>query len=104
MHTQKHTTYSISIHFVSGSTATSNYRLQHSHPALLVREAGGHEVEGLAWPAGSVGMRLQLQHIWDVCEHTQKDRQVGYLCSFISQFSRTVDISFILDILKLCFV
>lgn len=53
-------TYSIGIHLVFRSTATSHHRLQHSHPALLVREARSHEVEGLAWPAGSVGMRLQL--------------------------------------------
>lgn len=49
-------TYSVSVHFVSRSTATSHHRLQYGHPALLVRKAWGHEVEGLAWPAGGVGM------------------------------------------------
>lgn len=64
-------TYSIRIHFFTGSAAGAHHRLQDGHPALLVREAGSHEVEGLARPAGGVGMRLQLQHVWDVWERTK---------------------------------
>lgn len=49
-------THSIRIHSLSRSTATTHHRLKHSHPALLVWKAGGHEVQGLARPAGGVGM------------------------------------------------
>lgn len=59
-------TYRITIHFLSGATVATHNRLQYSHPALLIRKAGSHEIQGLAGPAGGVGMWLQFQHIWDV--------------------------------------
>lgn len=68
-------TYRITIHFLSRATVATHHRLQYSHPALFIGKAGSHEVQGLARPAGGVGMRLQFQHIRDV--YTYKKIQIG---------------------------
>lgn len=70
--------YRIAIHFLSGATVATHHRLQDSHPALFIRKAGSHEVQGLAGPAGGVGMRLQFQYVRDVWVHTQKYKQDYY--------------------------
>lgn len=61
-------THSVSFCLFPRAPPSGHHRFQHGHPALLIREAGSHEVHGLARPTGGVGVRLQLQHKGDICK------------------------------------
>lgn len=77
-------THSICFCFLTGSSAAGHHWLQNSHPALLIWKTGSHEVQRLTGPTCGVRVRLQLQHVRDICtSHKHNTRLQWHTCTFM---------------------